>query len=604
MPMLTPSRLAIAVLSLSLLSFLWTFGFPSQLAQPSRPVIDHYDHKNVHSEPIIPAPSIPEPTGHAILATPTGLEDDQRWNDETKVAGEKGPKETGITEYEEDGGRWEDKEKLKDGQKAGTTLGPTTLSTAVVAIPSGLNATNEVMPAKTSINMPLNTAISKFCKDVHGAPNVMVIFRTSKAEITEKLPAHIKGLLTCVPNFAIFSDHAGEIEGITVHNALDSIGSETKRTHDEFREYQIIHADSEHKPDKGKTKNLDKWKFLPMVYKAYHLNPSARFYVFIEADTSLSWTNLLQWVDRLDYRIPYYSGAPTILNSIHLAQRGAGILLSQGALRRYAKSYDELYTSKWEPALGKGCCGDLALATALADAHVEFYASWPLLQAETPASLDFTQKNWCVPAVSWHHTNGALLEDLWTAQKNWTATHGWSTPFLFRDAFDMFVMPHIEADKNAWDNLAQDAKVVAPAGRQKELKDDEERRKKQKEEQDDKKKGSIMPGTTQFPDPPHHRRDDPNPPPKELDWDKLAATYPDAANSPSACARTCELARECVQWRYKDAGDGECHLGKVLRLGREAGEKDEKWSSGWMVERVEETVKGWECKGVKWEFYQ
>jgi hypothetical protein len=599
--MLTPSRLAIAVLSLSLFSFLWTFGFPSQLAQPARPVVDHYDYKNVHSKPIIAAPSIAETTAHA------------RWDDATKVAAEQGPKQTGVAEYEEDGGRWEDKDKDKttDGQKGGTAAGSTTLATAVVAAPGGANATNGAMPAQTPTNTPSNTAIANFCRDAHGASNVMVIFRTSKAEITERLPAHIQGLLSCVPNFAIFSDHAGEIDGIPVHNALEDIGGETKRRHDEFREYQLMHADSEHKPDKGKTKNLDKWKFLPMVYKAYHLNSAARFFVFIEADTSLSWTNLLQWADRLDYRIPYYSGAPTIVDKVHLAQRGAGILLSQGALRRYAKSYDELYSSKWEPALGKGCCGDLALATALADAHVEFYASWPLMQTETPVSLDFSEKNWCVPAVTWHQTTGALLEDLWLAQKNWTAAHGWSTPFLFRDAFAAFVMPHIAAEKPKWDNLAQDGKIVAPQGRQKQLADDAERRKKDKEREDEKKKGSIMPGTIQFSDPSHHRRDDKDKEKekekekaKEINYDKLHDSYPDAADSLAQCAKTCEAVRDCVQWRYKDAGDGECHLGKVLRLGRETGAKDEKWTSGWVVKKVEQTTKAWECKAAKWDFYQ
>lgn len=643
MPMLTPSRIAIVVVSLTLFSFLYTFGFPIQLAQPAQPIIDHYDHKNVHAEPIIPAPWIPSPTPTTHATPPTHTHgdrpkeegDDHRWDGATKAAAQTGlsePTESSIAEYEKDGGRWEDKDKLKDGEKSGAkqeasaTPIPTTLLTHAFPAPTGANSTNATMHSTTPTEAPTAIPSSKFCKDVHGAPQVMVILRTSKAEIGEKLPAHIQGLLSCVPNFAIFSDHSGEIEGIKVHNALDSIGSETKRTHDEFKEYQLMHADSEHKPDVGKTKTLDKWKFLPMVYKTYHLKPDARFYIFIELDTSLSWTNVLQWINRLDYRIPYYSGSPTFINSVQLAQRGSGIMLSQGTLRRYVNSYEEKYTSKWEPELGKGCCGDLALAQALGDAHVEFYSSWPMMQGEQPNSLDYTPKHWCAPAVSWHHTNAAVLDEIWSAQKNWTAKHGWDKPFLFRDAFQAFVMPHVAPKKEKWDNSAQDIKIVAEKGRQKQIKEEEERKKVHDEEDkgedshdnrgssNSKHDGSKIgkPESLPFADPPTKHAStrslfakDEDKKKEEINWDKLASHFSLSADSPTTCQKACEEIDDCLQWRYKALGDGECHLGKVLRLGRKVEQgKDEPWTSGWVVDRVEQKVKEWECKEVNWKFYQ
>ena len=612
MPMLTPSRIAIIVLSLSLFSFLWALGFPYQLAQPAQPVIDHYDHKNVHSDPIIPAPSIAAPSQHATPPTPTPPqgqrpegEDDVRWDDKTRIAGQTvlpGPAETGVAEHEEDGGQREDEDKKK-GEEKGSIAAPlpTTLLTHAIPAPSALNATDTNTLSSTPTETPSNTHSPKFCKDVRGAPHVMVVFRTSKAEIREKLPAHIKGLLSCVPNFAIFSDHSGEIDGIPVHNALANIGSESKRTHDEFREYQLMLEDGDHKPDRGKTKELDKWKFLPMVYKAYKLKPDAKFVVFIEADTSLSWTNMLQWINRLDYRIPYYAGAPIFIDSVQTAQRMSGIMLSQGALRRYAKSYEELYTSKWEEQVGKGCCGDLALARAMGDAHVEFYSSWPLMQGERPSTLDYTKRHWCAPAISWHHTNGETLDAIWSVQTKWTAKHGWDKPFLYRDAFESFVMPHVEAKKEKWDNLSQDTKIVAPQGRQQQLKEEEERRKKHEEETSGKKntepaKSSPSPRSLFG-----HREDDK---PKEIDWDKLAETFKDAADSPERCQKSCQEIEDCLQWRYKALGDGECHLGKVLRLGRKTTEKDDPWSSGWIVDRVHKTTESWACKKVEWRFYQ
>jgi hypothetical protein len=647
MPLFTPSRLAIIIVSFSLITFFWTFGAPLQTAQPAVPVIDHYDHKNVHSEPIIPPPVI-EATHATAKPTPHGDRPaettDHSWDDKAKQSGKgqaaaPAPTETGVAEFEKDGGRWEDKDKLKEGGKSGKILDggaavvPTTLLTEAKPTPSDANAVNAT--ETSAVEAAPTHAVQQFCKDFDGAQDVMVILRTSKAEF-EKVSTHLHGLLSCVPTFAIFSDHAGEFEGHKIHNALDTIGHDAKAKHNEFKEYQIMHADAEHKPDPKKTKDLDKWKFLPMVYKAYHMNPSARFFVFIEADTSLSWTNLLQWVNRLDYRIPYYSGAPAFISETKIAQRGPGIMLSQGAMRRYTKSYDEVYASKWEKQVGDECCGDLMLARALGEAHVEFYASWPLLQSERPNTLDFTKKHWCVPAVSWHHQNGEHMTAQWELEKKWTEKHGWKKPYLYRDAFQDHFAPHLEVKKENWDNLSEDTKIIAPQGRQQQLKEEADRS-KQHEDDQEKKKGEdtseqgeeshdtsrekskpdheniLQDDGSSAPTSPQSRRADNKEDKKgdkkedhkpELDWDKLAEKFGNAADSPRHCDIACEAVEDCLQWRYSTKGDGECHLSKVL-LGSASEKKEgERWTSGWLVERVKETTEGWACKKVEWKFYQ
>ncbi|KAL1801209.1 hypothetical protein ACET3X_001551 [Alternaria dauci] len=655
MPLVTPSRLAIIVVSFSLITFFWTFGLPHQVPQPSIPAIDHYDHKNVHTDPIIPPPVIetphatsPSPVAHGNPPTET---DDHRWDDKGAQSGKgqaepPAPTATGIVDYEKDGGRWEDKEKSKGGDKpqdkadASAVVAPTTLATEVVPASQSADAANaSVAPAKPVEAVPTQV-VEKFCSDADGAKDVMIVLKTSKAEI-EKLSGHLSNLLSCVPTFAIFSDHAGEFQGHKIHDALDSISHDIKFKNNEFKEYQLMHADAEHKLDAKKTTELDKWKFLPMVYKAYHMNPSAKFFIFLEADTSLSWTNVLQWLNRLDYRIPYYSGAPYYIAGTQVAQRGAGIMLSQGALRRYAKSYDELYQTKWEKDTSTECCGDLMLAKALADAHVEFYASWPLLQSEQPTTLDYTRKHWCAPAVSWHHIGGNDLTKQWDIEKKWTAANGWKKPYLYRDAYHESVEPHIEAQKAGWDNLSQDAKIVAPQGRQKQMKEDAEKKKTEGQEHDlgepeDKPKDDAKPQGEEKKEPEKIKVDSTPPPdariyqeagsgskskreekkgdkkgdkkedkdkkPELPNWDKLAEKYPDAADSSARCQNVCQQVEDCLQWRYTTNGDGECHLSKVVRLGGEVG--DGKWTSGWLVDRIKEVTKAWECKEVKWRFYQ
>lgn len=623
MPLLTPSRVAIILVSLSMISFFWGFGLPQQTGQPTVPIVDHYEHKNVHTAPIIPAPIIETTETHSVAPAPTvdhgerpAEEDDHRWDDTTRTVGSGGAQKTwadvsatDIATHDEDGGRWEDKDK--DNLNA-----PTPVFTSTIPTSSNYNTTNGT--SESSLN-----PVFKFCQDVRGAPHVMVVVRTSKAEIEEKLSSHLLNMLTCVPHFAIFSDHSGVFKGQPVYNALEDISSETKHKHDEFKEYQIMHADPEHRLDAKRTKDLDKWKFLPMVYKAYNLKPDAKFIMFIEADTSLSWTNLLQWISRLDYRIPYYSGAPTFMNSIQLGQRGSGILLSQGALRLYAKTYEELYSLRWEEIVGNECCGDLVLAMALSDSHVEFYPSWPLLQGEHPSTLDYTQKHWCVPAVTWHHVTGDELSTMWDLEKTWTRTNGWEKPYLFRDAFQEFVEPFMEAQKPDWDNLSRDTRIIAPQGRQQQMKEEDERSGKSQPKEEDgnkedeeakqkaeverkkkeleAKKESLEFQTADSESSAKKKRDDDEE--EGIDWDKLAETFQDAGDSAERCQKACEQVEDCLQWRYTTNGDGECHLGKVLRLGKKT-EGNEKWTSGWLLDRVKNVSSDWECTEVSWKFYQ
>lgn len=252
----------------------------------------------------------------------------------------------------------------------------------------------------------------------------MVVLKTSAVEIYEKLPEHLLTLFRCTPHYAIFSDLQGVVAGQNIYDALENVTAETREKQKEFEHYKKIQqygAEWQQLADlKGEgTKALDKWKFLPMVYKSYKVRPQAKFFVFIEADTSLSWTNLLQWVNRLDSRIPYYAGAPSNVGDLRFAQRGGGFLLSKAAAELYATAYEQKYVSKWEKMTAGECCGDVALALGLNNAHVEFYSAFPLLQGETPASLDWTKRHWCVPVVSWHHMSPNEIDILWNFQQEW-----------------------------------------------------------------------------------------------------------------------------------------------------------------------------------------
>ncbi|KAF2680739.1 glycosyltransferase family 31 protein [Lentithecium fluviatile CBS 122367] len=550
MPLLTPSRLVVAILSVFLFSFLWTFGLPQRGYSPPLPVIGH----DISPETPLSGPLIPD--------QPTKVEAPAEEEKKPVV----GP---ALTEEEGSGER----------------------------------------------KRPGSTAPTAFCREVRGAQDTMVIVKTSKAEMPDKLPPHLATLLACVPNVAIFSDHAGTVNGHTVYDALDTVNATLRDKYDEFREYAKMQANGGYAPSSEKAEKLDKWKYLPMVYKTHKMKPSLRYYLFIETDTTLSWTNLLQWLERLDYRIPYYSGAPMFRGPTKYAQRGSGILLSFGAMRLYAKAYEERYAQQWESHIGGECCGDIILSTAMTASHVEFTGSFPMLQSEAPGTLDWTERHWCTPIVSWHGMKGQETETLWDSQQKWTKKHGWEVPYLARNAFEEFVLPQLVEKKDDWDNVSSDTKIKGEPGRREKL---------AAEKPKDKSAGQPKPATPDSPHPqPPSQAEGPSPKPnlgkpssdappapkpaRRGLYEKIGATIKDAADSAANCQAVCQKTEDCIQWKYSAAGDGECHLGKVLRLGRKVEKEEEKgiWTSGWMLDRVRQVTNKWgKCERPNWKFNQ
>ncbi|KAH7119751.1 hypothetical protein B0J11DRAFT_440122 [Dendryphion nanum] len=554
MPHFTPSRIAVVVLTFSLLTFLWTFGLPNPGISPALPKDQHDTSsqnpakgKDGHKDNLKVPTSPPTPTP-TPASTPSSTPSPSAKPDEMEKVKDVGELKNGQTTAPG--------ESLKEQKE-------TASGTAAKVQPTSIPASSAASVVESSLEptpSPSATGGPEFCKHVHRAPDVMIVIKTSKAEIKEKIPSHLKTLLSCVPNFAIFSDHAGEIDGIPIYDVLESVSESAKQQHGEFKDYERIKTEDNVKAG-SVNKDLDKWKILPMVYTAYQMRPEARFYMFIEADTSLSWANLLQWIDRLDYRIAYYSGAPNTLGKIRFAQRGSGILLSQGALRLYAKGYDELYKSKWEGRVGNECCGDAILATAMQDSRVEFYSSFPLIQGESPWTLDWTNRHWCAPMLTWHHVNKQDLETIWEQHHSWTAKNGWDKPYLFRDAFTELIEPHLTDLKHDWDNISADSKIEKNINAEK----------------------------------------DPN-----SEWSKHSEELKKSIESPENCKKICEISEDCVQWKHSTNGNGECYVGKVIRYGRKAESKegDAKWTSGWMIERIKAQKTKWECKEPKWKFGQ
>jgi hypothetical protein len=367
------------------------------------------------------------------------------------------------------------------------------------------------------------------CRDIPGADNVMVLLKTGATELYQKLPSHFLTTFKCTPHFMIFSDLAQDFGDYPIYDAIADVGEEYREQDADFELYRKLQQYQREGQDTSQLQGnegwkLDKWKWFPMLHKAFIAAPNnIEWSVVIEADTSISWTNLLQFLKTMDPNKAYYLGAQNVIGDQKFAHGGSGVIISRKTADLLeAKREDEgrdLYDRDWARIISGACCGDEVIARALDEIGVHLTPSWPLIQGETLATLDWTAKHWCSVAISWHHVTSIELDALWQFESDWIEQHGWDKPYLFRDVFEHFIQRHITVNREQWNNLSKDHKCVSA-----EL---------------------ATSADADFS--------------KLKDFEKNATTSAGA----EACARMPE--RQCIQWKYSP---GRCHLGKDIRFGK------------------------------------
>jgi hypothetical protein len=416
--------------------------------------------------------------------------------------------------------------------------------------------------AKDSIHIAESYA--EKCRDVPGAENVLVMLKTGATEIYEKLPTHFVTLFKCTPHYMVFSDLAQDYADFPIRDAIAPVSKQFREHHEDFTLYRKLQQYQRQGQDTSKLKGdggwkLDKWKFLPMLFEAFETAPpQIEWFVMMEADTSVSWTNLLQWLKTMDPNVPYYLGSQNTMGDTTFAHGGSGIILSRQAARQLQQKRDEegkeAYNRRWEEETAASCCGDEIVARTLLEADVPLTMAWPLIQGETVATVDFTKNHWCTPAISWHHVTPLEIDTLWQFQADWVDDHDWNTPYLYRDIFAHFIERHISVTRRAWNNMSQDKKLVAP---------------------------SLAAAG-------------------DLPFAELKDFEQRAIESESACEEACakQPHGKCIQWMFTP---GRCYLGRVIRFGKADERDSESWVSGWVSERVNTYKKQMgDCKKVHW----
>jgi hypothetical protein len=305
------------------------------------------------------------------------------------------------------------------------------------------------------------------------AKDILLVLRTGATESLQKLPIHFETTLQCIPNHVIYSDYSETIQGHRIHDVLDSVSSDIKATAPEFALYKTLQKSgragiqsSKHHGSgpKGSLDNpawkLDKFKFLPMVDRALKHQPKAKWFVFIEADTYLMWTNLLAYLSKLDDATELYIGKHMYIGSNLFAHGGSGFILSSPAAhkvvahwRKYIAEYESYTVGQW--------AGDMVLGKVLKDVGIRLHSAFPHFQGDAVWALDYNSSSpeedgfrrlWCYAPITYHHMSPGDIRNQWAIEQDWRRKGG--EVILHRDVFRTFVWPRLTDRLDHWDNLS------------------------------------------------------------------------------------------------------------------------------------------------------
>ncbi|PTU18993.1 hypothetical protein P175DRAFT_0503811 [Aspergillus ochraceoroseus IBT 24754] len=314
------------------------------------------------------------------------------------------------------------------------------------------------------------------CPHLPGLEHILVVLKTGVTEAQDKLPVHRNTTLRCIPNYIVWSDYEEEVAGIPVHDVLFN-ESQSLHSLPEFDLYTRVHTqgresltstdltDAASTPF-GKPDNpgwvLDKWKFLPMIEHTFRRHSSAKWYVFMEADTYIVWPSLLAWLDKFDHTRPYYMGNQMQTSDVIFAHGGSGFVISRPAMER-AVDLRAQKRDYWDNMTKSNWAGDCVLGLLLREAGIALEWSWPMLQLAPPKELDHFSPNygrspWCYPPLSFHHLRPEEIEELWSLDRRWTHK---TSHLLYRDVFWQLAWPRMsENPVDDWDNLAGEERLI------------------------------------------------------------------------------------------------------------------------------------------------
>jgi hypothetical protein len=269
------------------------------------------------------------------------------------------------------------------------------------------------------------SASASLCPDGPLADDVVVTVKTGATEVAERIPTQARTTLRCVKNVLYFSDLAQDIDGFHIRDALESISPaviESNADFDFYRKQGILWqtehnvttlkgAKHPHNPNELAAWTLDKYKNVHVVEETWALMPEKKWYIFIDADTYVLWSNLLLWLATMDPNKKTYIGSEVNIGGSRFAHGGSGIILSRATMYDYAVTHNGT-AAQWDPKIHDYCCGDQVLGIALQQQGNRLQEVWPMITGETQWTMPFGPTYWCHPQFTMHHMGPAEMQSL------------------------------------------------------------------------------------------------------------------------------------------------------------------------------------------------
>ncbi|KFH42374.1 hypothetical protein ACRE_069110 [Hapsidospora chrysogenum ATCC 11550] len=412
------------------------------------------------------------------------------------------------------------------------------------------------------------------CAQFPDTSNILLVMKTGASEAYARVPTQLLTNMRCLPDFLIFSDMEQTIAGHEILDSLDTVLPEAKSGNKDFG----LYARQKKCPLAQEDCNggikvapeawaLDKYKNIHVAEKAYALRPYHDWYIFVDADTYVVWPTLVEWLAQFDPRKKHYMGSVALLVGHPFAHGGSGYVLSQGTMRAFFDGKSGV-ANKYDMAAKTTCCGDALFSKAVeeetgVDVKNAYHEQWPTVNGEQPHSLAYGEKQWCQPIVTMHHVSSHVVSEMNALER----ARKFSSPMRIRDIYQHFVQGELPRTREGWDNMSDDVHYL----------------------------NTTAPGADKWKS-------------GKVKTEGLSQLEQEAHLSFHNCRLACQNLPDCLQCRHHG---GVCSMSTTVKHGRPAQnksagaeedtEEDDRWMSGWDLERIEAWVRGHEeCGEVVW----
>ncbi|KAK0119311.1 hypothetical protein ONS95_008155 [Cadophora gregata] len=377
-------------------------------------------------------------------------------------------------------------------------------------------------------------------KDSTPGANIVVSVKTGASEAAERIPIQMQTSLRDVQNVFFFSDLEQDLGQYHLYDSLDTIKPSIMQNNPDFVFYQkqremwnatgnITSLKNEKHPDDPSELaawTLDKYKDIHILEKTWALMPDQDWYIFIDADTYLLWSNVVQWLSTLDPKKKSYFGSEVNASGVKFAHGGTGIIISKATMYNLAVR-DAGLAAGYDSIIHNKCCGDLVLGMALRESGTLLQDAWPAMSGEAPWTMPFglgTPEYWCQPALTLHHLSPDGMAEFTAFEDK---RENKLSPLIHEEMFNKFVLDLLVSQKDNWDNLASERGEFG-------------------------KTGGVTSDTSSFED----------------------------------CRKACEADKKCFQYSHHG---NICNIGMSVRLGyKKDADSEGIWRSGWNLTRLQD----------------